>query len=171
MCNKIRIAGTVNDSITDGPGLRFVVFVQGCKKRCIGCHNPSSHDFNSGYDISIDDIIKMVEANPLLSGITISGGEPFEQAENLVLLAKSIKAMNLEVAIYTGYTFEELISSNDENILNLLKYTDILVDGPFEKEKRDYSAKFKGSSNQRIIDVKESLKQNTVVLNETERWS
>ena len=171
MCDVIRIAGTVNDSITDGPGLRFVVFVQGCPRRCEGCHNPSALDFDGGRDITVEELVKMASKNPLLSGVTISGGEPFGQAKALIPFVKAVKEIHLDVAVYTGYTFEELTSLEDPNVMELLKLTDTLVDGPFEKDKRDYLAKFKGSSNQRIIDVGRSIKEGSVILDVSERWT
>lgn len=168
---KIRIAGFVNDSITDGPGLRFTIFTQGCPHRCKGCHNPQTHDFNGGYEINQEEIMKKIEENPLLSGVTFSGGEPLIQADKLIDIAKFIKEKNLNLAIYTGFTFEQLMEKNDENINKLLELADVLIDGKFEEDKRSLSLKFKGSSNQRIIDLKKSLKEQKPILMENSAWN
>ncbi|MEG2259298.1 MAG: 4Fe-4S cluster-binding domain-containing protein, partial [Oscillospiraceae bacterium] len=104
MMSTLKIAGIVGDSITDGPGIRTAVFVQGCPHKCEGCHNPQSHDFNGGTEMDIDEIFKKIEQNPLLSGVTFSGGEPFCQAGGLAELGKKVKSLGLEIAIYTGYT-------------------------------------------------------------------
>ncbi len=158
----IRISGIVPESIVDGPGLRYVVFTQGCPHKCKGCHNPETHDPAGGYDIEQNEIIKGIEKNPLLDGITLSGGEPFMQSDQLVPLAKAVKDKGLSVMIYSGFTFEELITK--EKCLDLLKYADILVDGKFEIEQRSLELLFRGSKNQRIIDVKKSLKSTFPVL-------
>lgn len=161
---KLRIAGTVNDSIVDGPGIRFTIFTQGCPHNCKGCHNPQTHDFNGGELIDTDDLLVKVKENPLLDGVTFSGGEPFCQAEALALLGKQIKALGLNIITYTGYTFEHLIDHQNENGWGeLLKITDFLIDGPFILEQKDWEIKFRGSSNQRYIDCQESLKQGRAV--------
>ncbi len=156
----LRIAGTVNDSIVDGPGIRFTIFTQGCPHHCVGCHNPETHDFNGGKDIDTSELIEQIKKNPLLDGVTFSGGEPFMQADVLAALGKQIKALGLNVITYTGYTFEELFENRSRNGWDeLLKVTDYLIDGKFEIEKKDWTTKFRGSSNQRYLDCKESLKQ------------
>ena len=161
---KLRIAGTVNDSIVDGPGIRFTIFTQGCPHNCKGCHNPQTHDFNGGELIDTDALLVKVKENPLLDGVTFSGGEPFCQAEALALLGKQIKALGLNIITYTGYTFEHLIDHQKENGWGeLLKITDFLIDGPFILEQKDWEIKFRGSSNQRYIDCQESLKQGRAV--------
>lgn len=161
---KLRIAGTVNDSIVDGPGIRFTIFTQGCPHNCKGCHNPQTHDFNGGELIDTDALLVKVKENPLLDGVTFSGGEPFCQAEALALLGKQIKALGLNIITYTGYTFEHLIDHQNENGWGeLLKITDFLIDGPFILEQKDWEIKFRGSSNQRYIDCQESLKQGRAV--------
>lgn len=161
MCEnkKLRLFGTVNDSIVDGPGIRFGVFVQGCPHNCPGCHNPGSHDPAGGYDGDIGEIFERIKKNPLLDGVTFSGGEPFMQAKTLAELARLVHGIGLDVVTYTGFTFEELMEkANEENgFMELLEETDILVDGRFVLELRDISLLFKGSSNQRILDVKKSL--------------
>ncbi len=155
MNSKLRIAGIVKESIVDGPGIRYVIFAQGCKHHCRGCHNPETHSFEGGTLIEVDTILKEIASNPLLDGITLSGGEPFEQAEGFVGLAQEIKERNLHLMVYTGYTYEELLekSRSHPSWGELLELTDILVDGRFVIEKRDLRLVFKGSSNQRIIDM------------------
>jgi anaerobic ribonucleoside-triphosphate reductase activating protein len=152
---ELRVFDLINDSIVDGPGLRFCVFVQGCLHNCKGCHNPMSHDLNGGYLVSNDKIICAIKENPLLDGVTFSGGEPFLQAVALTNLAIEVKKLGLNIVTYTGFLWEELIKNNI--YLNLLYQTDILIDGRFDISKRDLSLKFRGSSNQRVIDVKKSF--------------
>lgn len=159
MSVKLRIAGIINESIVDGPGIRLVIFTQGCSHHCPGCHNPHTHTFDGGILIEIEDIIKQMKSNPLLDGITLSGGEPFEQAEALSELAKQVKALGYGVMTYTGYTFEYILANRNKKAGwdSLITATDILVDGRFEIAKKSMLLKFKGSSNQRIINVKQSL--------------
>lgn len=159
MDTKIKIAGIVKESIVDGPGIRLAVFTQGCVHNCIGCHNPETHSFSGGYYMKIEEIINMVKENPLLDGITLTGGEPFHQGRNCAILANKIKAMGLNVVTYTGYTFEEIVNEMEINNSwkELLLATDILIDGKFDIDKKSMLLKFRGSSNQRIINVKESL--------------
>lgn len=165
---KIRLAGTVNDSIVDGEGIRFVIFVQGCVHNCPGCHNPQTHDFTQGYETDTEELLEKIKANPLLDGVTFSGGEPFCQPAPLCEIAKGVKKLGLNVVCYSGYTFEELIelSKDDRDIKNLLYLTDILIDGRFVLEKRNLLLKFRGSDNQRIIDVKRSLETGTAVISD-----
>lgn len=161
---ELRIAGTVNDSIVDGPGIRFTVFVQGCPHNCKGCHNPQTHDFNGGTVISTEALLDKIKGNPLLDGVTFSGGEPFCQAEALAHLGREIKKLGLNVVTYTGYTFENLYEEREQNHWNeLLEVTDVLIDGPFILEQKDWEIKFRGSSNQRYIDCQESLKIGKVI--------
>lgn len=163
--DTLKIAGTVNDSIVDGPGMRFTVFVQGCPHRCEGCHNPQTHDFDGGRDVTLQSLLDEIAKNPLLDGVTFSGGEPFCQAEKLYRLALEIKKIGMNIIVYTGYTFEYLTEKADgKNFFGeLLSVADYLVDGPFQLDKRDILLKFKGSSNQRIIDVQKSLAEKKVV--------
>lgn len=162
MCNAIKVSGLVEESIVDGPGIRFVIFTQGCPHHCNGCHNPETHDYNGGYTISHNEIIEKIKKNPLLDGVTFSGGEPFIQAESCSILAEKIKCMGLTVLTYSGYTFEEIL--NNKNFKKFLENTDILIDGKFEITKKSMNIKFRGSTNQRIIDVKKSLECNNITI-------
>lgn len=159
---NLRIAGIANDSIVDGPGLRYTIFTQGCPHHCKECHNPETHDPSCGKLIEIDSVVSEVKKNPLLDGITLSGGEPFMQAEVAGHLARKIKKdLNLSVITYTGFLFEDLLK-NDKN-RELLENTDMLVDGKFVKEEKSLDLMYRGSKNQRLINVQESLKQNKVI--------
>ena len=155
----ISIAGTVSESIVDGPGFRYVIFAQGCPHRCPGCHNPHTHPFEGGREISQDEILAVIQKNPLLSGVTFSGGEPFSQAEGFAALAEKVKKIGLSVMIYTGYTFEELTAGFDQNPgwRALLTAADILVDGRFILSEKSLLLKFRGSANQRILDPRKSM--------------
>ena len=165
---KLRIASPVIcDSIVDGPGLRMVIWTQGCKHNCKGCHNPQTHSLTKGYEVDTKEIINKMASLKLQQGITLSGGEPFLQPAPLVEIAKEAKNMNLDVWSYTGFKFEELIDRKNplyfENV-ELLKYIDVLVDGKFEEDKKNISLTLRGSTNQRIINVKETLKENKLIL-------
>lgn len=152
---KIRISGIVNDSIVDGPGFRLAVFTQGCPHHCAGCHNPQTHDFEGGREIDTQEIIEKLRGNPLLDGITLSGGEPFCQCAACAELASAAHALGLNVWAYSGYTYEQLLAGDAEQRA-LLAETDVLVDGPFVLPQRTLELRFRGSSNQRLIDVKAS---------------
>jgi anaerobic ribonucleoside-triphosphate reductase activating protein len=164
---NIRLAGVNDDSIVDGHGIRYTIFVQGCPHHCEGCHNPQTHNFEGGTITSTDTLLQNIEENPLLDGVTFSGGEPFCQAKALAYLGDSIKKLNknLDIITYTGYTFEYLLShaTPTNGYLELLKVSDMLVDGKFEKDKQSYDLVFKGSSNQRFIDCKNSLQHRKAV--------
>lgn len=162
----LRIAGINKESIVDGPGIRLVVYAQGCKHNCVGCHNPETHSFNGGELISIYEILKLIKENPLLDGVTFSGGEPFEQAEKLAELGEKVKKQGLNIITYTGYTYEEIIDNIDtkQGWKKLLYTTDFLVDGKFYINKKSLELKFRGSSNQRIISVKETLDTGKIVI-------
>lgn len=163
---KIRIAGLVEDSIVDGPGLRFVVFVQGCPHHCEGCHNPETHDFSGGRLSDTDEIYEQCMENPLCSGVTFSGGEPFCQAEALYALGSRFKSAGKHLMCYSGWTFEELLkkSETEEYTRKLLALLDILVDGRFDISRRSLSLMFRGSENQRLIDVQKSISQGRAVV-------
>lgn len=154
---QIKIAGIVEESIVDGPGIRFVIFTQGCPHHCPGCHNPHTHDFDGGRWEETEQIIASFRDNPLLKGITISGGEPFCQPAAAAELAKAAHASGKDVMVYSGYTFEELLSGKVQDVMLLLRETDILVDGRFVEEEKSLLLRFRGSSNQRILDCKKSL--------------
>ena len=161
----LRLAGIVKESVVDGPGIRMVVFVQGCPHLCPGCHNPDSHDTAGGYESSTDEVIGALPDGKLVRGVTLSGGEPFAQAEALVLVAEAAKKRGLSVVTYTGYRLEKLLEMGEQKpaIIELLHLTDILVDGPFEQESRDLDLAFRGSGNQRLIDAPATMRQGKVV--------
>ena len=162
----MKIAGTVQDSIVDGPGLRFTVFTQGCPHACPGCHNPETHDMSGGKEMTTDEVIAKMRANPLTDGLTLSGGDPFCQSDDCAVIARAAKADGLNVWTYTGWTFEALLkkAETDEGVLNLLRTTDVLVDGPFIQSERTLSLAWRGSKNQRLIDVAASLEKGETVL-------
>lgn len=161
----LRIAGITDDSIVDGPGIRLTVFVQGCPHNCEGCQNPQTHDFSAGTDMTVGEIMDRINANPLLDGVTFSGGEPFCQAEALSELGRLIHKKGLNVITYSGYTYEYLKNNSDceNNYDKLLDVSDYLVDGPFVLSRKDLLLKFRGSGNQRIIDVKKSREKGLAV--------
>lgn len=160
--NILKIASIIGESIVDGPGLRLVVFTQGCPHHCPGCHNPETHDPEGGREITISEILDMYAENPLLSGITFSGGEPFLQAAKLALLARQVHELGGNVITYTGYWFEDLSSGSLENRAScLLEETDLLVDGPYISNLRNLGLRFRGSSNQRLLNhtARKAIKQ------------
>lgn len=158
----IRIAGIVQDSIVDGLGMRMTIFTQGCPHHCPGCHNAHTHDPNGGREVTVAEIIEQMRSNPLLDGVTFSGGEPFEQIEAVKHIAHEAHRLRLDVWCYTGWTWEQIMQ--DPRKRGLLAYIDVLVDGRFILEQRSLELKWRGSKNQRVIDVSESLFKNTVVL-------
>lgn len=160
----IRIAGVERESITDGLGIRYVVFTQGCKHNCEGCHNKATHDFNGGEEVSIDSIIEDIKDSDYLDGVTISGGDPMYQPDKVLKLVRRIKdETGLNIWCFTGFKFEVLMDTNNENIRELLKLIDVIVDGKFEIENKSLGLRFKGSTNQRIIDVQKSLKEKKII--------
>ena len=159
----MRIANTVSDSIVDGPGLRFTVFTQGCPHRCPGCHNPDTHDPAGGHEVTVEELAEKLLSNPLTDGLTLSGGEPFCQAAECARLAAIAREKGLNVWVYTGYTYERLIAGEVPGAMELLAQTDVLVDGPFVEARKSYAALFRGSTNQRLIDVPRSLAAGQVV--------
>lgn len=165
--NTLRIAGVVKESTVDGPGFRYVVFTQGCPHKCEGCHNPETHDNKGGTLVNIQEIANDIKKNPLLAGVTISGGDPFVQAGQVAKLLDLLDK-KLSVIVYTGFTYEYLLKNADENnkYMDLLEKVDILIDGKFVKELMNENLIFRGSSNQRAIAVKESLEQNKIVIHE-----
>lgn len=168
---QIRVAGIVNDSICDGPGIRFALFVQGCPHHCVQCHNPQTWAFAGGEMMSVAEIWSQISKNPLLSGITLSGGEPLCQSEQLLPLARLIKSKNLELAIYTGFTFEDLLAKNDDATMELLALADTLIDGKFIVAEKNLLLQFKGSENQRILDLQKSMAEKVAILDTSSRWN
>ncbi len=159
---KIRLAAEIQtDSIVDGEGIRAVIWTQGCLHNCKGCHNKITHDLNAGKLVEIEEVKKEIKKLKKLDGITFSGGEPFLQAEACLVLANFIKELGLNIWCYTGFKYEDIL--NDFNKKKFLEKIDVLVDGPFVISKRSLSTPFRGSTNQRIIDVCKSLKENKVV--------
>jgi anaerobic ribonucleoside-triphosphate reductase activating protein len=167
---QIRIAGIVNDSIVDGPGLRFTVFTQGCLHHCNGCHNPETHSLENGFLTETGALITKMIANPLLSGVTLSGGEPFLQPAPCAEIARIAHDMNLNVWTYSGFTLEELLVMKNNDVHELLSFTDVLVDGPFVLAERSLELKFCGSRNQRLIDMALTHASGTVVLWSPRTW-
>ena len=159
------LAGVIRESIVDGPGIRFVVFTQGCPHHCPGCHNPGTHDPAGGYDSRIDNLVAEFRKNPMLKGITLSGGDPFAQAAACAALARRIHALGKDVITFTGYTFERLLEGADEDNAwrELLEETDILIDGPFLLAEKTLMLPFRGSRNQRMLDVPASLRKGEAV--------
>ena len=164
----MRIAGLVQDSIVDGPGFRFTVFVQGCPHDCPGCHNPQTHDFQGGTEMTEEQVIQKMLSNPLTDGLTLSGGEPYEQAASCAVIARAAKDAGLNVWTYSGYTFEELLekAETDSGTAELMSLADVLVDGRFVLAEKSYNVKWRGSRNQRLIDLPASLRAGTAVLRE-----
>lgn len=152
---QLRIAGIANDSIVDGPGIRMTIFVQGCPHGCEGCHNPETHSFSGGELVEVSEIARQAFENPLLDGLTFSGGEPFMQCEALCELADLAIARGLNIIAYTGFVWEKLIQRADA--AELIKRCKYIIDGPFILAEKSLMLNFRGSKNQRIIDVQKSL--------------
>ena len=166
---KIRLAGDIQpDSIVDGEGIRTVIWTQGCNHNCLGCHNPETHSFSEGILVDVEDVKQQITKLKGQTGITFSGGDPMAQPKECASIAKFAKSLEYNIWCYTGYTYEKLIelSKANKDILEFLKYIDVLVDGPFILSKKSYDAKFRGSTNQRLIDVAKTMKENKIVLKE-----
>ena len=161
---RFRLSGIVNDSIVDGPGLRLAVFMQGCPYGCPGCHNPQTHDPQGGREADTEEVRAMLKKNPLLDGLTLSGGEPLLQPDAAREMAEMAKEQGLNVWCYTGDTVEHILKSQDPAIMSALEQIDVLVDGPFILEKKTRDMSFRGSKNQRLIDVQKSLAAGQTVL-------
>ena len=158
----LSILNILEDTTVDGPGFRTSIYCAGCYHACNECHNPQSWNINNGTMMSTNDIMKIVTADPF-ANVTFSGGDPMYQAKGFTELAKAIKQQtNKNIWCYTGFVFESLLKMNEQR--ELLQWIDVLVDGPFINSKKDLSLLFRGSSNQRLIDVQQSLQQNKVVL-------
>ncbi len=162
----LRIAGAVQESIVDGPGFRYVIFTQGCKFHCKGCHNAQSWDppreLKGGRSLNMPVLSEELRSYPNMAGLAFSGGEPFLQPEPLTIFAKIVKEQGYSLWAYTGFTFDQLLSDHKRRVL--LELLDVVVDGPFVLSKKSMQIDFRGSTNQRIIDVHQSLKKGKVIL-------
>lgn len=161
---ELRICGTEPESIVDGKGFRYVIFTQGCPHNCPGCHNPQTHDFHAGKVVDTDDLLREICENPLLKGVTFSGGEPFCQPAPLAGLAERIHERGLDVTTYTGYLYEQLIDRRDPDVDALLLQSDYLIDGPFLEAEKDLTLLFRGSRNQRVIDLNRTRAEGKIIL-------
>ncbi len=161
----MRLAGIIPESVVDGPGVRFVVFTQGCPHHCPGCHNPETWDPSGGKEMTLKEILKLIKKKlKNIRGITLSGGDPFLQAAEMAALAREAKKLGLDVVTYTGYTYEELLAIDGPGFKELLEVTDILVDGPFLIQYRDIGLAYRGSSNQRVIDLAATKEKGQLIL-------
>lgn len=162
---KIRLAGEIEESIVDGPGIRYVVFTQGCPHHCNGCHNPETHDFNQGTLVDVDVLIEKMKKYPYMSGLTVSGGEPFVQSSAVLELIRAYQVLypKKNVLLFTGYTYEELRALHQVEIDEILFRADYLIDGRFILSKRDISLVYRGSTNQRIIDLQATKDKGSIV--------
>lgn len=158
----IRLAGVIPESYTDGVGIRYTIFVQGCNHKCKDCQNPETWDFNGGKLYDMDKVIENILSNPMLDGITLSGGDPMYMPNEVDEFISKLKSKNnaMTIWLYTGFTYEQCIA--DEEKAKVLKKIDVLVDGPYIASKRALHLRFRGSSNQRIIDVAKSLETGKV---------
>ncbi len=161
---KLQISGLIKESIVDGKGIRYTVFTQGCPHHCPGCHNPQTWPFEGGREITPAEIFEEFQSNPLLKGITFSGGEPFSQPEPLTELARLVHGIGKDVTVYTGYTYEQLLEKHDPATDALLAETDVLIDGPFVEAQKNLELVFRGSENQRVIDMNATRREGKVVL-------
>ena len=160
----LRLSGITPESFVDGPGLRYVIFTQGCFHKCPYCHNPDSWDVSAGKEFPAREIIRMIKKQKNIQGVTFSGGEPFLQAKGLSEISEAAHQTGLDVVTYTGFTYEQLIEKKDEDINSLLFASDILIDGKYLHELKSNSLQFRGSSNQRVINVSETLKNGEIIL-------
>lgn len=166
MACELRICGVEPESIVDGPGFRYVVFTQGCPHNCPGCHNPQTHPFEGGKMVTVERLFGQICENPLLKGVTFSGGEPFCQPAPLAELGRMVHERGLDVVTFTGFLYEDLLAKQDEEVNALLAQTDVLIDGPFLLAEKDLTLRFRGSRNQRLIDMKRTRQEGRVVLTE-----
>jgi len=161
----MRLSGITQESFVDGPGLRYVIFAQGCPHKCPYCQNPETWDANAGKEFSVKQVIRLIKQQKQTKrGVTFSGGEPFLQAAELAEVALAARQLGWDVVTYTGYTYEELLVGSIDGAAALLSATDILIDGRYVHELRDTRLRFRGSSNQRIIDVAKTQKSGQIVL-------
>jgi anaerobic ribonucleoside-triphosphate reductase activating protein len=165
MINNMRLSGITPESLVDGPGLRYVIFTQGCLHCCPHCHNQKSWDINGGKEYSVKQITRLLKKQKKATrGVTFSGGEPFLQADELAEVAQAAHKMDLDVVSYTGFTYEQLIEKSDNGVKALLAASDILIDGLYIYELRSVKLQFRGSSNQRIIDLAKTREKGYIVL-------
>ncbi len=158
----MRISGIEKHTVVNGPGIRMAIFFQGCAHKCPSCHNPDTWNFGGGTEVTPEEVIETIRNTRFLDGITLSGGDPMYQAADAVIIAKAAKDMELSVWCYTGFTIEEILAGKaGKDAKELLSYLDVLVDGPYVREHKP--AKWRGSENQRVIDVKETLKSGSIV--------
>ncbi|NLK21769.1 MAG: anaerobic ribonucleoside-triphosphate reductase activating protein [Epulopiscium sp.] len=161
---KIQLSSPLTkDSIVDGPGLRTVLWTQGCIHHCKGCHNPKTHPLNGGFETTTEEIIKEIKTIKLQRGISFSGGDPFIQSEACYEIAKFCHFIGWDVWAYTGYTYEEILQANNPLWNKFLGQINVLIDGRFILKKKDLTLLYRGSSNQRLIDVYLSKKLNKAV--------
>lgn len=161
---NLRVLDILEDTTVDGPGFRTSIYLAGCHHRCPGCHNPESWDENGGEDVSVDELMRVITNDPF-AHVTFSGGDPMLQAAGCAELAKRIKAeTDKTIWCFTGYTWERLMSENNADVMSLLRNIDVLVDGPFIQALRDTSLLFRGSSNQRLIDVQKTFAEGQIIL-------
>ena len=156
---SLRVAGVVENSFTDGPGVRFALFVQGCPHHCPGCHNPQTHDFAGGSETTVGALLAALDEDPLVSGLTLSGGEPFCQAAACAKLARAAHERGKDVWTWSGWTYEQLRqkAATEPDVAELLRQTDVLVDGPFIEAQRDLDLEWRGSANQRVLELKDGF--------------
>lgn len=157
----INVYKILKNTTVEGPGVRFCLWVQGCKKHCPECWAKDTWDFGSGKDYSVDEIFEMIDKSTV-EGVTFLGGEPFEQAKELAILSSKIKEVGLSVVCFTGYTIEELRAKNNSDIYSFLANIDLLIDGGFEIENYDLSRPWVGSSNQRYLFLTDRYNQNDI---------
>ncbi len=165
----LNLAGITEDSIVDGPGIRTTFYAQGCPHHCPGCHNPETWAFEGGVPMEETRLLEIVQSNPLCHGVTFSGGEPFAQPEGFAALAALLHEKGYEVASYSGFTFEQLFSGTTAQ-KQLLSQLDVLIDGPFLLSEKSLELNFRGSRNQRVLNVPESLRAGSPVPETSDRW-
>jgi len=160
---NVKLAGILPESVTDGPGLRIALFFQGCKHHCPGCHNPQTWDFQAGTDYELHDLLQQLQDTPLIKGVTLSGGDPFYQPLAAAAIAREFHRRGKDVWAYTGFVWDDLLNDRDSDRLALLEECDVLVDGPFIQALKKANLPFRGSANQRLIRVPQSLQAGKVV--------
>lgn len=167
----INIAGIEAESVVDGEGWRFAIFTQGCKHHCKNCHNPQTWDMCGGTQMSVDSLVDTIEEafkeNILMDGVTLTGGDPLYQPDATLRLCKKLKELDINIWVYTGFTYEEI--TKDEKLMDIMSYIDVLVDGPFVESLKSLELEYRGSSNQRILDMKKTLESGKPKLFDLER--